>query len=275
MQIFCKVYDPPGRTVLFDSITVQLRVCVLLLLYPSIGASSELELWDDEKLFLKEHPTIRLCVDPDWMPYEKLDEQGRHVGIIAEYMKLMQERIGLKMNVVITRSWSESQALAEQRKCDVLSGLNQTQERGVYLSFTEPYIRAPAAIAFSKNNIIKEMGDLNGKTVALVKDYVYDENLRLDYPKIIRVYVKNVSEGLRKVEQGEIDAVIGLQDLMVFNIYDMNLNGLQILEQPQYQNLLRVGIRNDYPELYTMFTKAVASLKRKDYERIRGLFLKK
>jgi hypothetical protein len=28
---------------------------------------------------------VRLCVDPEWAPFEYLDDQGRHQGMAADY----------------------------------------------------------------------------------------------------------------------------------------------------------------------------------------------
>lgn len=46
-----------------------------------------LALTDEELSFLENKKQITMCVDPDWMPLEKI-EDGRHVGMTADYMAL-------------------------------------------------------------------------------------------------------------------------------------------------------------------------------------------
>lgn len=94
-----------------------------------------------------EGANVRLCIDPDWAPYEWLDEQGRHRGIAADLTRLIAARAGLRLSIVQSTSWDESLSLARTGKCDALSFLNETPERAGWLSFTRPYF-------FDRNVII-------------------------------------------------------------------------------------------------------------------------
>ena len=42
-----------------------------------------------ERAYLKEHKKVTLCVDPDWVPYEHIDANGKHVGIAADLLALI------------------------------------------------------------------------------------------------------------------------------------------------------------------------------------------
>jgi ABC-type amino acid transport substrate-binding protein len=103
---------------------------------------------DLEKDYLNNHPIIKLCVDPDWLPYEKLDEQGEYSGLVAEYLGLISQRLNIAFDVLASRSWKETQQLYQKGTCDVVSALNKTVEREQYLNFTRPYINSPAVLWF-------------------------------------------------------------------------------------------------------------------------------
>lgn len=90
---------------------------------------------------------LRLCVDPDWAPYEWLDEDGRHRGIAADLLRLIAKGAGVGLQLVPTATWDESVSFARSGKCDALSFLNETPERRTWLSFTKPYF-------FDRNVII-------------------------------------------------------------------------------------------------------------------------
>ena len=47
-----------------------------LLLAPSASVMAE-QTAPEETAYLRAHPELRLCVDPDWMPYERLDADAR------------------------------------------------------------------------------------------------------------------------------------------------------------------------------------------------------
>lgn len=56
--------------------------------------------WTEEELAFKEaHPVIRLGVDPKFVPFEFIDDDGEHKGIAADYLALISKKIGLQFEV--------------------------------------------------------------------------------------------------------------------------------------------------------------------------------
>mgnify|MGYP001591631110 FL=1 len=109
---------------------MRLRLICILLGVSNYGAwATELPLEPNELAYLDNNPALELCVDPDWMPYEKLDANGQHVGLVAEYFSLFESRLNIKFKVLETTSWEETQGLCQEQKCDIVSALNKTQKR--------------------------------------------------------------------------------------------------------------------------------------------------
>jgi polar amino acid transport system substrate-binding protein len=94
-----------------------------------------LKLTKKELNYLKNKVSINMCVDPDWMPYEKI-ENHKHVGIVADYMKDFQKKIGIPINLVETKDWTQSLEYVRNRKCDILSLVMDTEKRRKYMNFT-------------------------------------------------------------------------------------------------------------------------------------------
>ena len=38
-----------------------------------------------------------MCVDPDWVPFERINAQGQHEGIAADLVQLVAQRVGLEL----------------------------------------------------------------------------------------------------------------------------------------------------------------------------------
>ncbi len=240
--------------------------------YPPDGGMPAL--FAEGKYFLKGRNPVRLCVDPDWEPYERLDENGRHVGIIAGYFSLLQKRSTIRMEVEPTRNWAQSMEFIKQRRCDIISALNDSEERNTYLSFTAPFIREPSVLITRADvNHPVRLQDMAGKTMAVVAGYIYDTNLRLDYPDIERIYVDNIQDGLRQVAEGKIDGILGRRLAMDYWIRKLRLDSLAASELIQYQSLLRIGVRNDYGELYLILNRAIKSLNNQDHRRLRQAYI--
>jgi ABC-type amino acid transport substrate-binding protein len=66
---------------------------------PTAGATEPLiEFTPAEKAYIAQVGTIRMCVDPDWAPFEHINPQGKHEGIAADLVQLVAQRVGLKLN---------------------------------------------------------------------------------------------------------------------------------------------------------------------------------
>ncbi len=61
----------------------------------------------EEKNYLALNKQITMCVDPDWMPLEKI-QNGHHVGMSADYFSLIEKKLGIPVVLIPTQNWSES-----------------------------------------------------------------------------------------------------------------------------------------------------------------------
>ena len=244
-------------------------VTTFLLLMP-VAATAAIELTDEEIHYLAQHPVLTMCVDPDWRPFEYLDDDNNYTGVIAEYMKIIQENLGVRFEVVPTDSWAQSKEFAEQRKCDFIPGANLTEEREEYLGFTTPYFRIDSGLAFRKSDgtRIKGITDLRGKKLVVVRGNLYDEAVALDYPDIQLVHVDDPDDGILMVSEGKADAIIGALYNLKYSIKKNGITNLDTLKNKRYKSIIRSGVRNDVPELYLIMNKAVKSLAAKDHLRI-------
>ena len=225
------------------------------------NAQSRLKLDPAEQAHLVAKGAVTMCVDPDWMPYEKIDASGRHVGIVADFMDAFQSMIGAPIKLVPTKSWSESLERAKGRDCDILSLLNESPERRNFLNFTRPYLTA-SVVLVARDDVFYLAGlpALGDRTLGIVKGYVYEEIIRRDYPDVKIVHVASAADALKKVSSGEICATIGSVFTLSRNLQELGLVNLKIAGQTSLTNEFRVGVRKDDPVLLDVFEKAVAGL---------------
>lgn len=224
-----------------------------------------LDLSDAEKLYLSKNVPITMCVDPDWMPYEKLDDQGRHVGIAADYYKLFSQMMGHEIIVIPTQSWTQSEEFARARKCDILSMLNESQERGQYVNFTEPFLSTPVVLVTQNEGpFLDGLGALSGKSLAMVKDYFYEDIIKRTFPDVKIQYVKSMDEGFKQVSEGKIHAIMSSLYIVTSRIRELGLSNLKVAGATGYENHFRIGVRNDHPILLGLFQKTIDHLEVED-----------
>jgi len=222
----------------------------------------------EERVYLETHGPIKMCVDPDWMPYERLNENGEHEGMVADFMKIFAKRIGEKIELVPTKTWGESLEYAKSRKCDILSAANATPQRKKYMNFTLPYLVFPNVIATKNEELfIADIGDVIDRKFAAVKGYANIEQLKIRHPSINILEVDNVEKGLEKVRLGE---VFGFIDSVPTLSYPMQKNAmfdLKIAGKAGIPSKLAIAVRKDDLQLLNILQKTVRSITKEERQK--------
>jgi polar amino acid transport system substrate-binding protein len=222
--------------------------------------SNRFHLTQGEKKYLQKKKVINMCTDPDWMPFEKI-ENGQHIGMAADYFEIVKKTTNLDIQLIKTKNWTESLELAKQRKCDILSLLMSTPERKKYLDFTTPYLKVPIVMA-TKTDVpfINDFNLLKGKKLGIPKDYAFVEILRVKYPDLTIIEVDNLDDGLKKVVQGDLYGYIGTLATIGYSFQKKFTGELKISGKFDGTWDLGIGVRNDDPVLLNIFQKVVNSI---------------
>jgi signal transduction histidine kinase/ABC-type nitrate/sulfonate/bicarbonate transport system substrate-binding protein len=222
--------------------------------------NNSVELTEEERVYLEEHGKISMCVDPDWMPYEKL-EDGKHIGMSADYLTLIEDMLEIELELIPTKNWSESMRFAIERKCDILSLAMETEERLKHFSFTDSYFSFPLVIATKYDELfVVKIEDVIHKKIGIVKDYAFVEILKKRYSNINLVEVNSVEDGLEKVDDGELFGFIGTLPTIGYAIKNSYSGSLKIGGKFKDNWNLGIGVRNDRPLLLSILNKGIRAI---------------
>lgn len=268
----------PGRLKRIADIYAQLGVAPALpektLNHFIHQPSTMLSLTEDEQAWLQAHPVIKVGVDKDFAPYEWINKDGEYVGLAAEYINLLEERLGVKFDIISNRSWDELMTMAQNDEIDMLACLNETTERKEYLTFTDPYIQNPVVIINTDiNGYIGSLKNLAGKTVALEKGNFSNALLSDEYPEITLLFTDTPRQALEKVARGEADAYIGDAAYANYQIKNSDLINLQFAGQTQARAAYRMGIVKNEPELLSIINKVLSQLSEQEKKEIESQWL--
>ncbi len=235
--------------------------CMIATIYGSSTDSATI-FTDQEKEYLLSKKEITMCIDPDWMPFEKL-ENGKHTGMTSDYFKLFQQKIGIPIKLIPTASWSESLEFAKMRKCDIFSLAMETAERKSYMNFTKPYLISPLVFITKLDTpFINDPADVLGMQLGITKGYAFVEILKQKYPNINLIEYEKLSDGLNAVSKGKIYAYIDNLYTSGFAIQKNHVGELKIAGKFSETWNLSVGIRNDEPLLLSIFDKTIDEIMR-------------
>jgi len=220
-----------------------------------------IDLSSEEADFLEQIDFITMCVDPDWLPYEQIDGEGKHIGINADFLKLFARYIGKDILLVKTDNWAQSLEYVRERKCDILSSAQITEQRKQYLAFTSPFIRYPIVIATRTDQMpIQDIRTVVGQPLAIVKGYAAIEMLQQRYPDINIIEVDNAIAGLGMVANGKAFGYIDTVATIAYQTQKHGILNIQISGVTDEHYNMSVAVRNDQPQLLSVFNKAVASI---------------
>jgi two-component sensor histidine kinase len=224
-------------------------------------AGGQVALTDAERAYLAQKGPIKMCVQPDWLPYERINEKGRHEGIGAELMALMSERLGITLVLQPTKVWSESVAALRSRQCDILSMSANVPNRRDVMNFSRPYIVEPLVIATqSKELFIKDGSEIGTRKIGIIKGYVFVAMLRNRYPGIQITEVQSAQDGLERVRKGELWGYIDTMPTIAYSLQKFSMLDLKISGKLDFTLDLCVTSRNDEPLLAGIMQKAADSI---------------
>lgn len=238
-------------------LTFFLRL-VFIYLIASQAFAHNIAFSPDELDYLKTKEIIKVCIDPKWMPYEGINENGEHDGISSEYIRLVSHRIGTPIVLHHTNSWQDTLKSAQSRQCDIIAMARAVEERKSYLNFTSPYVSFPYVIAslFQNHYMTKLEGNLD-KTFAVVEGYAVNKYLKETYPKIRIVPVKDIDEGLQKLRSGEAHGYIDSLLTLGFYISKYGALDIKIIGKTNFSSAVSIASRNDEPLLNQVLQKAL------------------
>ncbi len=228
-----------------------------------------------EREWLSNHKTIKLGIDPEFAPFEFIDETGNYNGIAYDYIKILQEKLGVKFDVVKGISWKEATDRIAQKQIDILPCVAITPDRRDFMEFSRAYINFQRVIINEESKpFVTGISDITNMRVA-VQARSSHESFLIYNTDIKPVSYESQQEALKAVSLGKADAFIGNVSSSSYWIKKLNLTNLKIaapVSQKTYS--LHFGIRDDWLILKGIIDKALVSISEEKKKEIRDKWIK-
>ena len=222
----------------------------------------------NEYNWINSHPLIKVAFPEDMPPYSFVDSQGHWRGIFHDYLKLLNKRLGVEVEPVML-NWAKVADSVAAKELDMMPGV-QTESREESMLFSDKFFEVKFVI-ISRNDtpFIKDVIWLKGKKVAVVNKLAIHQYLLETYPDMEFIPVETVVDGLMKVSNGQVDAFISDAVSASYNIMHESLSNLKIAASVDYpDDILKFGVRDDYPELVLMINKVLNSITPQEHNQI-------
>ena len=186
-------------------------------------------LTESEKSYLNRKGVVKMCVDPDWVPFERIDEQGRYVGLLADFIDLLSKRLGVPFQLIPTRDYSQSKDYFNRGVCDIIPGEVRRPGLPESILTTKPYYVAPRVFAVHIDApLITDFGKIAGGKIGTLANSPGLKILSEIYPGIKPIEINTTDEGLRLVESRELDAFVSPLATISYSIKKQGLSSVKI-----------------------------------------------
>ncbi|RXJ86070.1 diguanylate cyclase [Arcobacter sp. CECT 8985] len=220
-----------------------------------------------EKKYLTNIKNLNMCVDPDWMPMDKI-QKGKHVGVGSDYIYQIKKFLNINIILVKTKNWSETLEYIKHRKCDIIPLAVKTKERASFLNFSKPYLKLPLVIVTKIDKLyINSITDIQ-KPLGIVKGYAFPKRILNKFPNLNIVEVDSVEDGYKKVRRSQIFGFIDTVATAGYIIQKKYFGQLKISADFEDDWYLHIAIRNDKPQLVPIINKALASIPKETHQKI-------
>jgi ABC-type amino acid transport substrate-binding protein len=246
-----------------------LGTLVIISIIPLVGNAVNSILSPEETLWLKSrNDTIVVYPEKNSPPYSYQNSSGTPQGLSIDYIDLIAEKIGAKIQYLPARSRSQIlDDVRQNKKGDVVTSLTDTKEREDILYFSDTYVTTPAVIVVRKDldkGKTLALSDLTGKKVAIGDQYAVEEFVRINNPRIVIESVVDDESGLQQVVLGEVDAAIMDITSLSFYLSKQVLNSVKVVGNTGFEYKLSFAVPKDKEILQSILDKGLQQISTND-----------
>ncbi len=221
-----------------------------------------------EKEFIK-NTIINVSVSKDCRPFSFQNKDGSPAGILAEFWDILVHELGLKVEYEFQDSFTKQLDDIKNKTADLIFSTGETKDRNEYAIFTKEYVSFPISIATQKDqDFIEDFSKVLNKKIAVGKNFTAHKLIHERYPKVDFVFVENIADGLKLVQEGKVFGFVDMKPALTYNIKRLQYDNVKIAGNTGIDFKVSMMIRNDYPLLKSALNKMIEAM---DGEKIDGI----
>ncbi len=224
----------------------------------------------EELDFLRRHPQIRFGGDANWPPISFRNERGVPDGMQADFLRLIEELIGVQFDYVLFEDWQAVQRSVDEGLADLRSA-EAGQENA-----TISYLQVPLAlVVHSAKKKGYNLDGLAGEVISVEAGNVFARRFADRYPDTNFRFVVSEQEGLAQVLRGEVDGHVGNLAVCSHLIQTGFASALSIVDTLDFSHDLAFEVRSDgdWPVFKDIMDRAISQISEAQRKEIRDRWI--
>lgn len=235
-------------------------ICCILIAgipLPACGAGDPLT--PEERAWLNQHDgKIIVNNEAGWPPIIDIDKDGNSFGIVMDYQRLIEKKLGFKFKLDKPDSWDNFMERFRKGEIDVNNNLQKNPKRTEYALFTKPYIEIPNAIIVRNETkgalSLEKMRDMK---IAVTRDFAIHDYIKNNFEYLQIVPLDNDLTCLLETATKGVDAAVVNLAIASYIIEKEGIVNLRVAGYAEYKNALCFASRKDLPILNFILEKGL------------------
>lgn len=191
--------------------------------------SQKVRLSTDEQIWITENPVVTATNNMDLVPLDFVRD-GQAMGFAVDYLNLVAENVGLKVEYQNDQSWNELIEKVRRQEIDIIHSLMKNTDRDQFLNFTQPYLEIPIVNFGRKGSPrINSTQDLEGKNIGVIKGWAITDFYRKNYTEFQLVEYTTIKDALEGLSSKEVDVVTGSLFTLEYFVSQNFMNNLEVI----------------------------------------------
>ena len=188
--------------------------------------SEDILFTNEEKLYLRENPSIRVHLESAWYPFNFIDN-GRASGYSNDLIRLVAKKVGLEIEFVAGYQWKEYLDKLKNQDIDVITNIKITPSREKYAVYTRYHsLTALDGLLVNESKIVAaDFSNIN--SLAVVEGFSYQEAIQNKYPRIRLVTTIDTADAIEELRLGHVDGVLDTYDTINFYLQKSSISAVK------------------------------------------------
>jgi polar amino acid transport system substrate-binding protein len=223
-------------------------------------AAGQVDLNAEERAYLGA-ASFRRAFASAWMPFDFADADGQPTGVAEDYWTLIRDKLGLRETGAERQPFGDILAAMERGDVDLYAATTRTADRERFALFSDPYERYPIAIAGAADSgLYAGTASLDGRRVAVGRDYSAYHLLKARSPGIDFVLVDNTQAALEAVAAGRADAAVDILPVLHQQIEAFPQGRVKLVGVTDLEFALQVMVGRQHAPLLPLINRAIAAI---------------
>jgi len=232
-------------------------------------SSKEIYFTKEEQEYIKENPSIPLCVQYNQFPIDGY-EDGKFIGIMSDIYKLISVSSSLKFHPIVSKTVKELRKNIESKHCEILS-VYETKNRAYHgLKPTKPFSSTYFTLVSELDKSFTSYPNILKGKVLLTQFNSYKDYLKHLYPYLIIRVVEDRNEMIKMLLNKKAYAIITLDEqadyiIDKYGYGKLKINGFLARENPLEAS---IGIQKENEILYSIIQKSLKNISKNELTNI-------